>query len=254
MYLFSMSICSKESFDHVLRWFLLLLTFSPILSFLNVLLSLSFSGELKLELVRLGSSAHWTLRPRHVRHFALNRCLHSLNPFRIEVLKESTFILRELLGEDDLEREGYEQKWQPAEIGKGSFSLLPLSSQIPLSCSMSLSVSALVLAGCLQAPDLPPHPLPFASILPLPNSLFSSLSFPSYGGAFRSELMDLRWCMHSSSRIPSSVERRVVSKKKDDKWDWETWSDRSEPPWARAGGGCYREREVQSGLGSGHVL
>lgn len=174
MYLFSMSICSKESFDHVLRWFLLLLTFSPILSFLNVLLSLSFSGELKLELVRLGSRAHWTLRPRHVRHFALNRsrrCLHSLNPFRIEVLKESTFILRELLGEDDLEREGYEQKWQPAEIGKGSFSLLPLSSQIPLSCSMSLSVSALVLAGCLQAPDLPPPPpflLPPSSLSPTP--------------------------------------------------------------------------------------
>lgn len=62
-------------------------------------------------------------------------------------------------------------------------------------------------------------PLPLPSILPLPTSLFSSLYFPSRGAAFRSELMDLRWCMHSSSRIPSSMERRAVSKKKDDMWD-----------------------------------
>lgn len=76
----------------------------------------------------------------------------------------------------------------------------------------------------------PPLSLLPPSLLSPPPFSHPSISL-SRGAAFRSELMDLRWCMHSSSGIPSSAERRAVSKKKDDMWDRETWSDRSEPPW-----------------------
>lgn len=94
----------------------------------------------------------------------------------------------------------------------------------------------------LTCPPSPSSLLP-PSLLSPPPSSHPSISL-SRGAAFRSELMDLRWRMHSSSGIPSSAERRVVSKKKDDIWDRETWSDRSEPPWR---GRRVTERERCSG-------
>ncbi len=125
--------------------------------------------------------------------------------------------------EMDINRSG------PLEIKRISF-LFFTTLSLSLSLSLFPQFWALVPEGCRQATDLPSLSLPPSlQSLPLSTPLPSPPSIsPSRGAAFRSELMDLRWCMHSHSRIPSSVERRAVSKKKDDMWDWETWLDRSE--------------------------
>lgn len=113
------------------------------------------------------------------------------------------------------------------------------SRPLPFSSLSPCQPEALVPEGCRQAADLPLslslYLLYFFS--PLLFSLHPSIS-TSRGAAFQSELMNLRWCMRSRSRIPSSGERRAVSKKKDDMWDRETWLDRSEPAWwgRRVGG------------------
>lgn len=122
--------------------------------------------------------------------------------------------------------------------------------------------------SCLYPPPPPPPSVwgfgpgrmstshwPALSLPPLlsPSTSLSSHPFisPSRGAAFRSELMDLRWCMHSHSSIPSSRERGAVSKKKDDMWDWKTWLDRSGPAqW----GWRVRGRKVCGGPRRGRVL
>lgn len=91
-------------------------------------------------------------------------------------------------------------------------------SSLSVSLSFSLSVWGFspgrMLTSHWPALSLSPNPPSCLSLSLSTSPSFHPFISPSRGAAFRSELMDLRWCMHSHSRIPSSGEKGAVSKKK----------------------------------------